>query len=367
VLSVRKPGEMGLPNAFAAYHGNKPEEQTGAVARVFLGVKIECAQCHPHPFADWTKQQFWEFAAFFDPKGVKPAGNGTFLRPEIPMPGKGKLVKAKFLDGTEPPATMPANPRTTLANWIASKENPYFAKAAADHVWSYFFGVSLLEPLLEKEKDKNVLTHPELLNLLAKELADHDFDLKYLTRAIVHTKAYQRTSVVTGKADEQLALFGRMPVRALSADQLFDSFMVATNSKPPQQQYLGNPQFQQFDGFNNVQNERTKFLLKFYDTAKSTEASTSILQALFLMNSKFLNDRIDPKTNSMLPVLAEKGNGKRQVETLYLMVLSRLPSAKELQQVVPFVESGGPTGDRAHALGDVLWALLNTSEFALNH
>jgi hypothetical protein len=368
MAQARKSGEPGSPNAFIAYHGGKPEEQSGAVARVFLGIKIECAQCHPHPFAKWSKQQFWEFAAFFDPKGIKPAAEkGSFLRPQIPMPGTGKLVKARFLDGSEPPETLQASPKTTLANWIASKDNPYFAKAAADHVWSYFFGVSLLEPILEteKDKDKSALTHPELLNLLANELIEHDFDLRYLIRSIVYTNAYQRSS--KGTDDEQLALFGRMPIRALSAEQLFDSFMVATNSKMPGSS-APNALSPSFPGFKTAPNERSQFLLKFYDTAKATEASTSILQALYLMNSKFLNDRIDAKSNSMLPVLAATApDAKRQLQTLYLMVLSRPPSAKELERLAPIVSSGGVNGDRVGALRDVLWALLNSTEFALNH
>lgn len=365
ITLLRKPGEVGAPNAFTAYYGNKAEEQAGAVARAFLGVKIECAQCHPHPFAEWSKQQFWEFAAFFNPQGIKPAGNGQFLRPEITMPGAaGKKLKAKFLDGTEPRETMPDNPRTSLAKWATAKDNPYFAKATADHVWSYFFGVSILEPLLEKEKSG--VTHPELLDLLAKELVENAYDAKHLIRAIVYTQAYQRTSKANAKDEDQLALFARMPVRGLTADQLFDSFMVATNSKP--ESSMINNMYALQPGFNGPQTERNQFMVRFADSAKSTEATTSILQALYLMNSKFINERIDPKSNSVLPVLAgTSGNAKRQLETLFLIALSRQPTATELGQLVPYVETGGTNNDRAQAFSDVLWALLNSSEFALNH
>jgi hypothetical protein len=380
VTLFKKPGEPGSPNAFNAFNGTKPEEQTGSVARVFLGVKIECAQCHPHPFADWTKQQFWEFAAFFEPKSVKGGPNG-YQRPEILIPGTKKTVKAKFLDGTEPPEATPEQPRFVLANWIATKQNPFFARATADHLWAQFFGVSLLEPLLEtqnakekekekgkdkdKEKEQSVITHPELLNLLTSELIAHDFDLKHLIRAIVYTEAYQRTSKSKSKDEEQLALFARMPIRALTADQLFDSFMVATNSKVEAQSYQPVPQF---NPGGAMYSERNQFLLKWADTAKPIDASTSILQALHLMNSKFINDRIDPKNNSVLPVLANTNAGtKRQLETLFLMVLTRPPSAKELATLAPYVDSGGPTGDRAQAFADVMWALLNSSEFAVNH
>jgi hypothetical protein len=365
LMLVRKPGEPGAPNAFTIYHGNKAEEQTGAAARVVLGVNIECAQCHPHPFADWTKQQFWEFAAFFNQQGIKTAGNGMFQRPEIVMPGSEKKVKGKFLDGTVPPETSPDNPRTQLAFWATKKDNPYFAKATVDHLWSYFFGVSLLEPLQASEKTG--VTHPELLDLLAKELVDCNFDVKHLIRGIVYTQAYQRTSKFTGKDDEQLAFFARMPVRGLSADQLFDSFMVATNTPHSESPTVYTNVNVQFVG-PGLLNERNQFLVKFADIAKSTEASTSILQALYLMNSSFINNRIDPRTNSVLQVLAgTKGSAKRQVETLFLIALSRAPSESELQQVVPYVESGGTSGNRAQALGDVLWALLNSSEFAVNH
>ncbi len=375
LMQVRKPGEIGAPNAFINFYGNKAEEQSGAVARAFLGIKIECAQCHPHPFADWSKEQFWEFTAFLSPQAIKPAGNGNFQRPVMTIPGGTKKAKATFLDGTAPPEVMPENPKATLANWMVSKDNPYFAKAAADHVWSYFFGVSLLEPLMEKvkgkakkkeaEEEKAAFTHPDLLNLLAKELADHNFDVKHLVRAIVYTEAYQRTSVGP-KDDDLLALFGKMPVRALSADQLYDSFMIATNTKgsQPSPQAL-DPNFNPFNPFVN---ERGQFVLKFTDTAKATESSTSILQALYLMNGKFLNERLNATKNGMISVLANTpGNAQRQIETLYLMSLSRQPTAKELEQLIPYVNSGGATGDRTQALADVFWALLNSSEFAANH
>src|SRR5262249_50296251 len=135
------------PAAFYFGNENKAENLAGATSRVFLGVKIECAQCHPHPFAKWKKDQFWEYAAFFSGLHQNQPGRGgqqpvnQFSR-EIKIPDSGKVVKAKFLDGKDPQWQDNVPSRTTLANWITAADNPYFARAAVDHVWSYFFGVS---------------------------------------------------------------------------------------------------------------------------------------------------------------------------------------------------------------------------------
>jgi hypothetical protein len=114
--------------------------------------------------------------------------------------------------------------------------------------------------------------------------------------------------------------------------------------------------------------DRAEFLLKFADQGKRTETHTTILQALFLMNSKFLNDKVNPRSNSTLQVLATAPTShERRIETLYLMALARLPRSEELRRLVPYVENGGPNHDRAQALADIYWGLLNSSEFMLNH
>ena len=226
------------PSAFFLANENKAENLAGSTARVFLGVRIECAQCHKHPFAKWTRQQFWEFAAFFAdmpnnnirPKVAKDAPPPMSTR-SIKIPDTDKVVEAKFATGEEPQWKEGVPSRNVLADWVASGKNPYFAKAAVDHVWQYFFGVSLTEPVFEPTDDSPP-AHPELLEELAKSFVASGYDLKFLVRSIVSTEAYQRVSVaLSPETGEEINLFARMPVRGMMPEQLYDSFSEATDAR----------------------------------------------------------------------------------------------------------------------------------------
>jgi hypothetical protein len=359
------PG-AGNPQAFFLANENKPENLAGATSRVFLGVKLECAQCHAHPFAKWTRNQFWEYAAFFS--GIQqfnPRRGGGGFNPnsrEIKIPNTDKVVKARFLTGTEPKWVDGSPTIRVLADWMTTADNPYFARAAVDHVWSYFFGVSLLEPILEPTPDSPP-AHPELLDLLAKEFAAHDFDLKFLIRAIVQTEAYARTSGTVTAHKDAIELFARMPVRGLSPEQLFDSLAEATDY-PLQRDTMFQPQ--QFNG--GVPTPRQAFLTKFTSQDRRTESHTSILQALFMMNGKFLAERTKLENNkSLFTIATAPTTTARRVETLYLLVLSRMPRPEETARMVRYIDGGGPTRDSRQAVADVYWALLNSGEFMLNH
>jgi hypothetical protein len=387
------PQGQASPQLFFQANENKAENLAGATSRVFLGVKIECAQCHAHPFAKWSKDQFWEFAAFYSAQPQNRPGQpvvkgGYQAGREILIPGTDKVVKAKFLNGEEPKWDAVANSRKTLADWVTSPENPYFARAMADHIWSYLMGVSLLEPIMEPSDDSPV-THPDLLNDLAKALIENSFDAKFLIRAIVHTDAYQRSSGGAKLAEkEDYHLFVRMPIRALSPEQIFDSVWMVTHPRDKQPEL--NPQ--RFFNPGMAQSPRDQFLLKFTNQDRRHEPQTSILQALFLMNGKFLTDRTKAENNPDLRDLAaqdpvhkemqglgyvaaggfakaatKQGDHVRRIRSLYMIVLSRPPRPVEYDRLVPYLERGGATGNLGDALSDVYWALLNSSEFLLNH
>jgi hypothetical protein len=209
--------------AFSQANEQKAENLAGSTARLFLGVNLGCAQCHAHPFARWSRNQFWEYAAFFAGADPERQGRG---RPEIEIPNTGRTVRARFLDGKELPATAGADPRAALAAWMTAADNPFFARAAVNRVWSYFFGVGLVEPV-DDLGGQNPPSHPELLDELARQFAAHRYDLKFLIRAIVASRAYQLTSTVAGGEPADERLFARMPLRGLSAEQLFDSIAEA--------------------------------------------------------------------------------------------------------------------------------------------
>jgi hypothetical protein len=367
-----RPGRQGggglSPLAFYQANENKPENLAAATSRLFLGVKLECAQCHNHPFAKWKKDQFWQYAAFFS--GIQsPQNSGGFVandaadKREIKIPNGDKVVQARFLDDSEPKWKDSVSTRQTLSEWMTSAENPYFTKAIANRMWAHFFGVGIIDPV-DEEGPENPASHPELLNELARQLALHNFDLKYLIKAITYSKAYQRTSSVEGKEAPDRRLFARMSLKGLTAEQLYDSIVLATGIDPSTQASAN-----QFNGFNQG-GARAEFVQRFSNSSdKRTEHQTSILQALSLMNGKFISDAtsLDRSVTLMGIIDVPFMDTGDKIETLYLASLGRKPTTTERDRLVKFVDKGGPSGDGKKALADVFWALLNSSEFILNH
>jgi hypothetical protein len=346
----------------------KPENLAGATARLFLGVKIECAQCHNHPFAKWKREQFWEYAAFFSGISTPPGQGGMVAtgdaadRHEIKISGTDKVVQARFLDKAEPKWQPKTSTRQTLADWVTSADNPFFARAAANRTWAHLFGVGIVDPV-DEESDENPPSHPELLDELARQFALHDFDLKYLVRAIAYSKTYQRSSSWDSADPPDPRLFARMSIKGLTAEQLYDSIVEATryNEVEP----VNAPR-----GIVQLNSARSEFVGRFSNhTDKRTEFQTSILQALALMNGKFVSDATSIEKSVTLSGVIDAPWMKtsEKVEALYLAALSRKPRAEELERMVKFVDRGGPDGNKDKALADVFWALLNSSEFILNH
>jgi hypothetical protein len=359
-----EPYNQGNSSASVFYPINefKPENLAASASRLFLGIKLECAQCHDdRSGGSWTQTQFWSLAAFF--AGVDPQRGQPTDKREIEIPGRKKVVRARFLDGPEPAWKPGDNPRVVLADWFASAKNPYFARAAVNRLWAYFFGTGLTDPV-DEQGAHNPPSHPELLDELARQFADHGFNLKYLIRALVASQAYQRTSVADHPGQDDPRLFARMFIRGLSAEQLFDSLAEAT-------EYQDTSSGGMFNRFDNPENQtpRQKFLARFAHQDKTTEAPTSILQALYLMNSSFVAERTSLEQNRTLATIADSARTStaRRVETLFLVVLSRKPTPAESKRFVAYVERGGATADQRRALADVFWALLNSAEFRLNH
>jgi hypothetical protein len=360
LLTAQVFGGNNGPSVFYQANEFKVENLAANTSRLFLGHKLECAQCHDHPFAKWSKNQFWEYAAFFS--GINPQRGEVPNSREIKITGTEKVVKARFLDGTDPKWENGKSSRATLAEWITRADNPYFAKATVNKVWAYFFGFGLIDPLDEPSED-NPPSHPELLDELAKEFAAHNFDLKFLIRAIVGSKTYQLTSVQTDPSQKDLRLYGRMAVRGLSPEQLFDSVAQVIEYKSSTEIEPQNNPF-------GPRTTRGQFLAKFADEGKPSEMETSILQALFMMNGEFTRKATRPskEDNNLLYQLATSTKSVRlRVEQMYLAVLNRLPTAKESARFVKYIEKGGKNGSTTKAFEDAMWALLNSGEFMLNH
>jgi hypothetical protein len=376
VLTVRlggrgRPGGNALdprapssPLAFYVAKDGKPENLAAGAARVFLGLRLECAQCHNHPFARWKREEFWGLAAFF--AGVSKQGRDdvlgsiredTRLR-ELAIPGTSRIIQATLLDAERPETRVRSSGRDVLANWITGADNPYFARAAVNRVWARFFGIGLVDPVDDMGAE-NPPAHPELLDELARQFVAHGFDLKYLIRAITATRAYGLTSAVGRSELAPPSFFAAMPVRTLSPGQLFDTIAQATGYR---------------DGIGRTmemgESPRGRFLELFANRdEKPTEGQTSILQALMMMNGPIVSAATSLEQGDTLAAVAESPflDTPVRIETLYLAALTRRPRPDELAMLAPYVDRGGPAGDRTKALADVFWALLNSPEFRFNH
>ncbi len=351
------------PMAFYQSKEGKPENLAATTARLFLGVRLECAQCHNHPFGRWTREQFWGQAAFFG--GIRAQGNNGIYSPlsemtdrrELGIPGTERVAQARFLDGKEPRWSYKVSARKTLAEWMTARDNPFFARAAVNRLWAHFFGVGIVEPV-DDLSDENKPSHPELLDELARQFAAHGFDQRFLIRAITLSKTYQLSSVHPGPAQPDVRLFAHMPVKGLSADQLLESFLLATGSNDinrNQRRFAFNPDTLSFES-------------KFAGQEKRTEYQTSIPQALALMNSKMVAKATHPVNGQFLsavinaPFLDTAG----RIETLYLATLSRKPQPEEAERFQRYLARAGAKREN-DALADVFWTLLNSPEFFLNH
>jgi hypothetical protein len=351
-------GLLTGPDGQAYYraHDNKPENIAGSTARVFLGVKLECAQCHDdRTGAPWKRTQFWEYAAFF---GDSPA--------RIQIPDTSTWVEGRFLDGSRPAARAGTPPRALLAEWMTRPDNTWFARAAVNRLWHHFFGIGLIDPVDGLGSADASCSHPELLDELTRQFIAHHFDQKYLIRALVGSRAYQRTSRLSHDSQKDPRHFARAAVRGLRPEQVYQSFLTATGFRPE----LASPPSGPDRGFGRP-SVAARFLAHFNDPHEEPlAAQTSIQQALFLLNDRLVDDATSLKGSRVLAAVAKAGlerSTAQQVEELYLAVLSRPPRPEESRRLVRYVESDVADRDRTAALCDVFWMLLNSPEFVLQH
>jgi hypothetical protein len=355
--------------ALAYYRANelKPENLAASTSRLFLGVKLECAQCHNHPFAKWSRKQFWQFAAFF--AGVQsPNGGGVFGsvverkdRRRLKIAGTDKMVEARFLDDRKPDWKKVGSARVALADWVTSPNNPYFTRNIANRVWAHFFGVGIVDPI-DNFDPTNPASNPDLLDELTRELVEHRYDVKFLIRAVTASRTYQLSSAVSHPSQADPRLFARMSVKGLTAEQLFDSLATATGYHDGGD----NPRV----GFIGGRSVRGEFLTKFASKDRPTETQTTILQALALMNGQFTAAATSLERSETLAAVADApflDSTARRVEVLFLATLAREPRPAELERFVKYVDRKRAGGNQKAALADVFWALLNSTEFILNH
>jgi hypothetical protein len=359
--------ETASLGAFYQVNQSKPENLGSTVSRAFLGIKLECAQCHDHPFAPYKRTQFWEFAAFFGEFTALSPLPPNFVGPLEPqteknvltIPGTQRTVTAKFMDQTSPTWKKERGPRLELADWITSRKNPYFAKNLANRLWAHFFGIGLIDPI-DEPGDENPPSHPELLNDLAEAYKVAKFDQRVMIRGIMASQAYNLSSKQTDPSQADVRRFARMNVKSLTGSQIYNSFVAATGVREGVRQQYVDPY---------GQNQRSLFRIMFPNSNRPTETQTSILQALMMMNGKAVAEQTSLDKSEILAAIIDApflDSGKK-IDVLFQTALTRKPTPEEREKLASYVDRGGPSGDKAKALSDVFWVLLNSTEFLFNH
>lgn len=345
-----------------------PEKLAGSTARIFLGLQIECAQCHDHPFDKWKQTDFWGYAAFFAqlqrPNEGNPARQARLVdlkTGEVKLPNSETVISPKYPGGKKPSEDEAGTRRLQLAIWMASRDNPYLARAGVNRVWANLFGRGLVEPV-DDLGPHNKPSHPELLEELTSYFIDTGFNKRELYRTLANTQTYQRTSIWTDEKPSPPELYAHAAVKTLTAEQLYDS-LNRVLSRKPQAMFPG-----QVAGSPLLDPQRLAFIGKMQSSSRSPlDYDAGILQALTQMNGADIAEATDPERSPLVGALeAPIFNDSDRIKTLMMATLSRPPSDEELSLFTTHLGKYSPS-EKQKGLADILWTLLNTAEFSLNH
>lgn len=399
----------GAVGFLAAHLNEQAVPATAITARIFLGMQVQCTQCHNHPFNDWKQSQFWGLNAFF--RGTRRQGAGGDQRDEFTLSdndaesvvffekrsGVMEAITRQFVDGTLTDSNSTETPRKLLAKLVVDPTKPYLTHAIVNRMWAHYVGAGFTKPI-DDMGPHNPPCHPELIKFLADEFRTSGYDLKRLTRWITASETYNLTSRVhaENKTDDPASgatpLFSRVYVKPFTAEQLYDSLIVATDAHKSGRNY------------EQSERQREEWLGQFVRTFgtdendESTDFNGTVPQALVMMNGDLIRNAISGDQGSFLrrvldgsilksddttgtkskstrtgganrgkvtPLKLSKGaSGK--IEVLYLTALARKPTAAELTAIDKAFHNSSDR-DPIHGLQDVFWALLNSNEFIFNH
>jgi len=338
-------------------------------AQVFMGMRIQCAQCHNHPFDRWTMKDYYSFAAFFAQVGRKagddPRESVIFDRTdgEVRHPVTGASMKPKFLGG-DVPEIKGESRRALLARWLTSPNNPYFARNLANTVWAHFLGRGIIEPV-DDVRLSNPPSNPELLDALASKLVEYKYDLKKLVRDICASRTYQLSARPNGTNASDERNFSKAAIRRIRAEVLLDCISQVTETKD---KFPGLPR-----GAKAVEiadgNTETYFLSTFGRASRTTVCSCEVkvepnlFQALHLLNGNTVQRKI-AEGAVVKKLLAQHETPDQVIEALYLRCFSRPPTEEEKTKLKTFLKDDAKP---EQVLDDVFWSLINAKEFVFNH
>jgi len=358
--------------------------------RVFFGRRLDCAQCHNHPYEAWTQDQFWGLAAFFSrvfKMGDTGAEYVVFDHPAGEAMGNGDVngsiklyhprtkaeVKPALLDGTVVESTGRDNPRKVLADWMVS--HPYFAEAAANRMWSYMFGRGLVDPV-DDFRSTNPPSHPELLDRLAAEFRQHKYDLRYLIRTMALSRTYQLSGQPVAANREDHTNYSHASPRVLDAEVMLDAIGSVTGI--PETFATGISESAKDSGQAPVGTRAITlrqpdlYYSRFLDiygrpnrlTLPERSGKTNLNEALHMLAGAEYQEKLTAPGSRLRKMLDQGSTDDQIVQQFYLAAYARLPEASESQAIQKLIAS---RGNREEALRDFVWAVLCSREFSENH
>ena len=355
------------------------------VSQTFLGVRFNCNKCHDHPFERWTQNQYYEFAAYFAKVAIKPGPVGrqvikaeaggtqrvfaeevvylNYNEAEVEHPKDGQKVAAQVPFGSAEDTEKAGDRREPFVDWLTSKENPLFARAMANRVWSYFFGLGIIEPV-DDIRASNPPSNPALLDALTEEFAASDFDVRKLMRTICTSRTYQLSFVPNRWNEDDHVNFSHAHPRRLTAEQLYDAIARVTGAR---NRFEGLPK-----GMRAVEvadgNVRGDDFLTLFGRPKRQSAcecertsNITLSHAMSLINGATIGEAVSAPGNRIEQLVKAQSDDRKLLEELYFLILNRAPREDEWA-LADF--SSAPS--RLEGAQDVAWALLNSPAFLFN-
>jgi len=362
----------------------EPGKITEDVSQTFLGVRFNCNKCHDHPFEKWTQRQYYEFGAYFARVAIKRGSLGkesvrSFTGDLMQVPGEEIVYLADSGEVKNPKTGMDVNPkvpvgeapegakdddrRAAFVKWLASKDNPYFAEAMANRTWSYFFGRGIIDPV-DDIRGSNPPSNPDLLEALKADFVQSGFDVRHLMRNICLSRTYQ-LSINKNKWNEDDSVnFSHAIPRRLSAEQMLDAIAIATGDRP---KFKGLPAGMRPVDLPDGIVAGNDFLSLFGRPKRQSacecerNSNVTLAHALNLINGTTISESLSAPTNRIAKIVEGEKDDKKVIADVYMSVLSRPPTEKELEAVDFPAE-----GTRLEAAQDLAWALMNSPAFLFN-
>jgi hypothetical protein len=367
---VTAQGDLSQNGPANLYRAVKtPDELANTVSQVFLGIRIECAQCHHHPYERWGQDDFYGLAAYFSQLKRKTGQRGQ----DVILASNTGDVKHPITKAIVPPHPLGVAPaeldaaddrRAALADWLTSRENPYLARMVSNRIWAHYLGRGLVEPV-DDMRTTNPASNEPLLEALAKYTVEHNFDLRALMRVILNSRVYQLSSQTNGTNALDTQNFSHATIKSVPAEVLLDAISQATESA---EKFEGLPL-----GVRAIQLWDSRLPSYFLETfGKPVRASVcecerspepSMTQALHLLNSPGIERKVSSPTGRVRRLVDAGKSSAELIDELYLATLSRLPTDDERRELVSVLST---RPDRQRAAEDVLWALMNSREFVFN-